>query len=68
MFEVKKVVGGRYPDTEYDPYVQQANSREDAIEMCHGITGTKDIFENGERIARVHVDGGIDYLKPTWPS
>lgn len=65
MFEAKLVVGGHYPDTEYDEEnVFIGPDREQILDHAQWATGhghTVDVFEDGVRFCRVHVDGGRDY-------
>lgn len=71
MFAVKIVTGGSFPDaTEYDEdNVLRFPTAEQAIEEAHSFAvtarGAVDIVDesDGRRIARRHVDGGIDYVR-----
>ncbi len=63
IFTVKIVTGGTYPSTEYnEEKTRTAETLHAAVQAAFDLTGTKDILQDGERIARVHTDGGIDYL------
>lgn len=65
MFTIKIVTGRDENGTTYDEQtaIEHAGDVSDAIcvalQRRSGVT--QDVFENGERIARVHVDGGIGW-------
>lgn len=60
-YQVKKVIGGKNGIPEYSPAVIVHIARDAAINDAAMLSGTFDVFAYGERIARGHVDGGIDF-------
>jgi hypothetical protein len=63
-FQVKKVIGGTPGNTEYDEEnVLRYRLYTDALDAATQLHQTSDIFDGDEKVARVHVDGGIDHLR-----
>lgn len=68
-FTIKKVVGRndngstKYDETNTERYATERYAlKQEAVNAANDYDGTKDIFEKGVRVARVHLDGGVDYI------
>lgn len=68
IYEVKVVTGGTPGATEYDEAnVSRAETQSGAVRAALALPGTKDVLVRGRKVARVHVDGGVDY-EPSAPA
>lgn len=63
-FVIKTVIGRKNNQTDYDEInTPEHPSLNEAVKAAVLLPGTKDVFDSrGMRVARVHVDGGVDKL------
>lgn len=63
MYKVKAVIGSNDDgSTKYASigFEHDGETLKEAVDIALTGAGTKDIFHDGTRVARVHPDGGVD--------